>query len=383
MAGEWTIANHPIGDGGLLRRFETATHLTSLRRQILSVVALTWAPFVLFGSLYERISGREEPLLHDASVHVRLLVAVPMFLLSDRVFPPVCRRTISRLVAQSFVPEAAGPRLERLLRSATRLIDSPLPELLFAMLGLAVGLAALLGFVPASGLTHRTQMTAAQLWYGLVELPLFQFLLWRSLWRWAVWVRVLAGLSRIDLDLVDTHPDRRGGIRFLRAPSIVYCAILLFAISSVLCAVWGEKISETTTMGTFKPFLLLFATVGTGIAFGPLLVFTPRLLRARRDGVDDYGGLANDYGRRFHRRWIESGNREGLLGTGDIQSLTDLATAYRETVERLRLVLFDGYDMAILLAATLLPVVPVLLSHMPVEDVLRKLAGLLTGSRLR
>jgi hypothetical protein len=369
-----------IGEGGLLRRFETVLRLTSLRRQIATAVAITWVPLMLLGFVSEWISGHPEPLLRDLSMHVRLLVAAPMFLLLDQQFPLVCRRMLEQVVDQSFVPEDAQPRFDRMLRGVTRLADSSLPELLLAALGVALGLGAFFGFLPVSGITRSTGLTAAQLWYALTDWPFFQFLLWRSLWRWGIWVRILIGLSRIDLNLVPTHPDRRGGISFFRYPSIDYCAILLFAISSVLCAEWRGRYFLGTTLASFKPLLAMFGAVATLIAFGPLLFFSPQLFRARRQGLVECDGFATTHNRRFQREWIDESDSEGRVSR-NTQQLAAAVEIYRETVFQLRLVLFYGRDVVILLVATLLPVFPVMLIRVPPED-WQGLLGLLTGGRL-
>src|SRR5690606_4354971 len=108
-----------------------------------------------------------------------------------------------------------------------------IPEALLVLFALGVGVAALGGHLPIRGLSRgelaRGDLAPDQIWYALTDLPLFQFLLWRSVWRWAIWVGILVGCSRIELDLVPTHPDRCGGIRVLNLPSIGYCAMLLFA----------------------------------------------------------------------------------------------------------------------------------------------------------
>ena len=77
---------------------------------------------------------------------------------------------------------------------------------------------------------------------ALVSLPVFQFVLWRSLFRWGLWVFVLGGFSRVPLRLLPMHADRRGGIGFLKTPSINYCGVLLFAVSSALCGAWGTQV---------------------------------------------------------------------------------------------------------------------------------------------
>jgi len=357
----WTGVDFRIGEGGLLRRFETAAHLTRAGRQIVMAIAITWVPVMVFGLLHEHFAGPQEPLLRHAAMHVRLLVAAPVFLFIDQMFPRTCSVIIAQLVFKSFIPLADEPRFERVLRGAARLANSWVPEGVLLFVSIGLGVCALLGIVPASGVAPRSQWTPAQLWYALTDWPFVQFLLWRSLWRWVIWVRILFGLARIRLALVPTHPDRRAGISFLRLPSVGYCAFLLFAIASMMCAEWGDKLTPTASLSGFKPLLALFAGVGALIAFGPLLVFAPQLFRARRQGILECGARACDEGRRFQRRVAEGRSRKGEAPGVDVAALADVGAVYREAVDRLQIVLVDRRDLIGLLCATLLPVVPMML----------------------
>jgi hypothetical protein len=378
MDGTATFDDFHIGEGGLLRRLEAKCHLTKLRWQILWVVAVTWVPIVALGAF-----GRwSDPLARDLGVHVRLLVAAPVLLYLDLQFPTVCRRTILQLVEQEFIPEAEQPRLTRTLRAAGRLADSPVPELALAVVSVGLSFASLLQLVPLGSLVGWAVLTPVQLWYAIVALPLFEFLLLRSLWRWAIWVRVLIGLARIDLELEPTHPDCCGGIAFLRLPAIEYCATLLFVVASVVCATWHSRFEFGATVAGFVPLLLLFAIIGTLIAFGPLLLFVPHLQRARRAGLVDIGGLAAKLGRRFRRRWVQG--RDGAAdadadASGDAQALAAIASSYRNSIHGLRLLLFDLRDLVILIVATAIPVVPVMFARVPSEDWM-KLARVIGGS---
>lgn len=365
------VHDYRIGEGGLLRRCEAALHLTRLPWQIATILAITWAPIVVLG-LWR---GNPEALVHDPAVHVRLLVAAPVFLLLDQLFPAVCRYTLGQLHDQAFVPKACEQRVDRLLSNTARLADSSFPEALLAVFGLLLGLAALSGRLPIIGVNYRVELTLDQVWYALTDLPLFHFLLWRSVWRWAIWVRILCGLSRVRLALVPTHPDRTGGIRFLRLPSVGYCAMLLFAISSVLSAEWGTRFTLGATLSSFKPLLLVFALVAVCIAFGPLLLFAPQLWRARREGMHEVGSVATRFGRLFRSALLDPEQRIEKQTT---QELASLEQTYRETVKQLSLLLFDKYDLALLLLATLLPVVPVMLLHIPLED-WQELLALISG----
>ncbi len=381
MAAEQTLRAYRIGEGGPLRRIEIAAHLTSLPLQIATAVAGTWLPVMVIGLLEWRFTGQREPLLRDPSMHVRLLVAAPLLLALDHIFPRVCRTMLEQLQWKSFVPAADQPRFDRVLNSATRLADAALPEILLALLGLGLGVGALFGLLGTDGLSRHATFTAAQLWYTLTDWPFFQFLLWRSLWRWAIWVRILVGVSRIELDLVPAHPDRCGGIQFLRLPSVGYCAALLFAISSVLCAAWRAKFSTGATLSSFAPLLLIFATVGALVALGPLLLFAPRLSRARRDGLAEYGGLAVDVGRHLRRQRDLAHDPQRPLDDSDIAPMANLVEVYREAIDRLGLLLFDTRDLIVLLAATVAPLVPLMLFRVPGED-WRALLSAISGGLL-
>jgi len=368
-----------IGEGGLLHRVERAAHLTSLRRQILSVVAATWLPLVVMGAVTKLVAGREPPLLGELAVHVRLLVAAPVFLFLDREFPLLCRSALDDLVAGAFVSPDEQSRFERLVRRATRVADSSAAELLLAALAVALGLLGALGLVPLGGLARATPITPVQGWYALVGWPVFQFLLWRSLWRWAIWAAILVGLSRLRLRIVPTHPDRHGGLGFLTVPSNRYCALLLFALSSVLCAEWGTKLTFTSPT-SFEPWVLAVVAGGALVSFGPLLVFLPQLDRARLAGLTRCGLAATEYGRRFERHWPANGE-VSLFGDGSPVALAQVGAVYRDTVDRMRPLLVETRGAVALLVATLLPVVPVMLAHVPRED-WSILLNLITGGRV-
>ena len=375
----WTPTDFKIGEGGLLRRFETAAHLTRAGRQILTAIALTWVPVMTFGLISEHLQGQPEPLLRHATMHVRLLIAAPVLLFIDQMFPRTCSIILAQLAFKSFIPEDAEPRFQSILRSGARLANSWIPETLLLVVSIGLGVAALFGLVPASGVSSGGGWSPAQLWYTLTDWPFVQFLLWRSLWRWMIWVRILFGLARIRLDLVPTHPDRRAGISFLRLPSVGYCAFLLFAAASMLCAEWGDTLTLNASLSGFAPLLALFAGVGALIAFGPLLAFAPQLFRARRRGIIDCGARACDEGRRLQRR-ISRAQDDGdfTMASVEISALCDVGSIYREAVDRLQIVLVDRRDLIGLLAATLAPVVPMMLIRVPLED-WRNLVGMLTG----
>jgi hypothetical protein len=114
------------------------------------------------------------------------------------------------------------------------------------------------------------------------------------------------------------------------------------------------------------------------LVVGPLLVFAPQLAAARRTGLREYGTLAQRYVRDFDAKWVHGsgGADEPMLGSGDIQSLADLGNSFA-IIQDMRVVPVTKQAMFQLAVATVTPVVPLLLTLMPLEELLKKLFGIL------
>jgi hypothetical protein len=110
----------------------------------------------------------------------------------------------------------------------------------------------------------------------------------------------------------------------------------------------------------------------------PLLVFAPQLAQAKRTGLREYGTLAERYVRGFDAKWLRGAAPpdESFVGSGDIQSLADLGNSF-EVVRTMRITLFTKENILHLVAATLAPIVPLALTMMPLEELLKMLAGIL------
>ena len=114
------------------------------------------------------------------------------------------------------------------------------------------------------------------------------------------------------------------------------------------------------------------------LVFGPLVVFAAQLAQAKRTGSREYGTLAERYVREFDAKWLRGGAAadERLVGSGDIQSLADLGTGV-EVVRTMRVMPVTKEAILYLAAATLAPVVPLALTMMSLEELLKTLLGTL------
>jgi hypothetical protein len=128
----------------------------------------------------------------------------------------------------------------------------------------------------------------------------------------------------------------------------------------------------------FKYEILVLVLFLLCAVLAPLLVFAPQLSAARRKGLREYGTLAETYMREFDAKWLRGGapTDERLLGSADIQSLADLANSY-EVVRTMRFAPFGTGAILQLAAVTLAPVVPLILTMMPLDQLLKILFGML------
>jgi hypothetical protein len=356
-----------------------------LRRQALAAVAVGWVPLPILAAL-ENLLGTDSRLIWSLSVHMRLLVAVPLFLWSESVLERACERAVHAFIRDEFA--ADSNMLERIIRSTSRIRDSWWPEL--ALLGAAIALCQFLLWQGngATGLVGEQQvgareLSAVHLWYGFCGLPLFQFLLTRTLWRWLIWSAFLWRLSRLRLRLVPTHPDLAGGISHLARP-VQGFAVALLASSAVLASAWGSHIlAGQASLSSFATPFAALVLVAELVAVGPLLAFTGQLFQARSRGRLQYGAFALRYTLDFHVRWIEPPDQPiaELLGSPDIQSLADLANSFK-VVDSMRLVPFGPRLLSNVFVAIVLPMLPLCLSEMSLWELLSKIGQTLLGGRL-
>jgi hypothetical protein len=208
--------------------------------------------------------------------------------------------------------------------------------------------------------------------------PLFQFLMMRWYFRIFIWTRFLWQVSRLDLSLVPTHPDRVGGLGFLS--NTVYAFTPLAVAHGGLTAgfIANRIFFLGASLPQFKIEIAVLVVFLLGLVLGPLLLFTSQLAEAKRTGNREYGTLAERYVREFDVKWLRGGAPAGepLVGSGDIQSLADLNNSF-EVVRTMGIAPITKEAVVRLVAATLVPVAPLALTMMPLEELLKKLFGIL------
>ena len=373
----------------LLRRAHLSDDALMLQRRRIIVIALiAWLPLLALSALGGQLlgGGAAVPFLMDVDVHVKFLVAMPLLVAAELVVHQRMRAVARTFIDRRLIPENAKASLDAAIASAYRLRNSVSAELLLIAFVYVVGItiiwrhylsldAATWYATPTNG---GSSLTLAGAWYGYVSLPIFQFLLIRWYFRLFIWTRLLWQVSRIRLNLVPTHPDRLGGLGFLAATANAFVPLLM-AHGALLA---GQLANQIFYLGAnltqFRLEILLLVIFMVFIVVGPLLVFSPQLAETKRTGLREYGTLAQRYVRDFDAKWLrgDGSGGEQFLGTGDIQSLADLGNSF-EVVRSMRIVPVTKDAMFQLAVATVAPIVPLVLTLMPLEDLLKKLFGIL------
>jgi hypothetical protein len=375
--------------GGPLYQLFRRAHLSGgalelLRRRVVVLVALTWVPLLVL-ALWEGHAwdgGIRVPFLLDIDVHVRFLVALPLLVVAELVVNERMRPVLRQFWARGLVAEGSRARFEAAVASAFRLRNSIVAEVLLLVFVYGVGVLVMWRTNAALDVTSwygtpgggKLHPSAAGWWLGLVSLPTIQFLLIRWYFRLVIWARFLWQVSRLELRLVPTHPDRAAGLGFLGALSYAFSP-LLAAQGALLAGVLanrifyaGEKLPE------FKVEIIGVVALMVLFVVGPSMVFAPALAQAKRVGQREYGVLAQRYVREFDDKWLRGGAPSGepFVGSGDIQSLADLGNSY-EVIKEMRLVPFTVRTVFQLGVTTLAPIAPLLLTVFPLSDLLSQL----------
>lgn len=378
--------------GGPLFQILRRAHLSDegLRlavRRVLAIPLLAWLPLLLLAALDGTAVGGATslPFIRDLEVHVRFFVALPLLLAAEPVVHLRMRHLVGSFLERRLIPDDDMGRFQATIESTFSLRNSTVAELALIVLVYGLGITVFwrqflsldVATWYATPVGDATRLSLAGTWYGYVSLPIFQFLLLRWYFRIGIWMRFLWRVSRIPLHLVPTHPDRVGGLGFL-SQTIYAFAPLALAHGAMLAGPLANRIlflgSELSEFGLQVAALLVFVLC---LIIGPLAVFGPQLAAAKREGLREYGALAGRGVREFDTKWLRGGAPADapFVGSADVQALADLGNTY--DIVRTMSALPVTRDMLVqIVLATLLPIAPLVLTLMPLGDLVRALVGM-------
>ncbi|MEI6167489.1 MAG: hypothetical protein WCS52_09865 [bacterium] len=325
--------------------------------------------------------------LNVIGIHIRFLVAIPLFFLCETWVAPRMAEFTRDIVRSGVVPESERLALDGAIRRVGRMRDPWVMEICFLVV--VVVFALITPFLNLPGKTGNWEMLMAETggrvspvlgWYMWFCIPLFRFLMLRWLWHLGLWCYFLWKVKSLDLHLVPTHPDGAAGLGYLEIVQEHFGA-LAFAISAVMAASFAEDIvSGRMNFETLYLLIPMVLVLVLGLFIGPLLVFIPKLWECRITGWSEYMGMAFRYVSAFDKKWIrdEAATGESQLGTGDLQSLADLNNSV-SIVRGMRCVPASPRLANVLAVCAIIPLVPLIFLKYPLADLMAKMFQTLTG----
>lgn len=269
---------------GLLSR----RSLNSGPRAVLGITLTGGVPLLLALLFGER--GDFLRMLQNPGFMTRFVLFVAICFLMERTLEERVRGFLLRFAESGLLDDAARTKGAHAVTRALRLRDDWIAELV--CLALAVGLTLLslqtqIQTGEQAWLTTSAEegsgLTAAGWWVVVVSSPIFWFLVFRWLWRITVWGVLLFWISRLDLRLVATHPDKAGGIGFIGIYPNSFVPLVLGLSSVVAAAVYAQLDEGGIDAATYGKLMTAWLALVLAVFSLPLLAFMTPLGRLKNE----------------------------------------------------------------------------------------------------
>jgi hypothetical protein len=353
--------------------------LWNVGRRIAALIAIGWLPPLLI-TIFSNPGGLPS-FVTAYRIHARMLVAVPALLLGEIFMESRFGAVLAHLRRAGVLEARDMAHMDAVLARLVRLRDAFLPELAVLVLLIvhtATSYRGLVGLDPTAWLGQGAgadlRLTPAG-WYAvLISAPLFEFLLGLGLWKWLLWTFFAFNLSRRNLKLIATHPDKHGGLGFLGLTASAFAPIA-FAAVIVIGATWRHDIlHHAARLMDYRMPAIVLVLIIVAIALGPLLFFVPGLMALRRTAILEYGILGQIHSAEFHEKWIlhRAGHESEFLQPPESTTLANFGRNYQK-IAQLNPFPADTGSLYLLAAAVAIPALPVILAVVPLSVVLRDL----------
>jgi len=345
------------------------------RRAVLFALAC-WLPIVLWALVKGRLLHVEtgEPLLVHYGIHVRCLIVIPLLILAEDALHRHARLIAEQFMSSGVVTPAVRPDLDAVMRGIARLSDNSLPWVF------AIGVAVAWSIadppdahVDELGWSVATDGTVGfgGAWFAYVVRPVLGALLLGWVWRlllvtWWMW-----RITRLPLALVPTHPDRVGGLGFIKKLPVAF-ALVTIALSAMMASRFAhDVVHHGALLASFQLPVIAYAILWSLALTLPLFAIAPALWMARKRALPAYSALVGEQGRLVHRRWIERKPVEDvpLLSAAEIGPVADAAVLY-ESVQKIQVVPIGRRTLTTILVPMVIPFLVLPLLKFPLDTIL-------------
>ena len=320
-----------------LVRMRLAEPLPNLRLRTAVFVLLTWVPLLALTLVDGTAIGSKVgiALLRDFSVYGRFLLGLPLLIVAEAIIDPWIQRVVSTFNTSGLVRDEDRPAYYAALAKTKRLEDSALAEFIIALLAAFPLFLLFESEWRSNGVTAWHGSTSGGLspagwWFTFVSSPIIRFIIFRWLWRYALWTGLLYKIAKLNLNMMPVHPDHFGGLGFVVLAQKFF-GILFMAIG---CFMAGQFANSIVYFG--MPFvatngpMVAYVVLSVVLVVAPLTTLSPRLAETRRNGLTRYDQTGRHLTGAFDAKWGQRGGPlpDPLLGSSDPSTVIDYVSSY-------------------------------------------------------
>jgi len=353
------------------------------KRALLAAV-IAWVPLAVLALTESILTSRSvaQEFFSDLGVYGRYLLAVPFLVLAEGDCIPRFENVVRHFVDSGLVVDSDMGRYRHAVTSTQRFLNSIYDEIIVLVLAYAVVVAVLfylsVDLVPPWQRGNSGHLSAAGWWHILISVPLLLVLIIGWLLRLVMWGRFLFLMSRLDLHLLPSHPDHVGGLKFV-STSLRGFRFISFALAAIVAGGVGNRVLyHGSELKSFKNLVIVLIVLILLLSAGPLTVFVRRLRQAKKQGIFEYGALANRFGGQFESKWLTSKAvvDPEILTQPDFSATTDFYSVVANVYE-MRDVPFKAKDLIAPVLPAVVPFIAVALLTIPFQLVIDTLIKLL------
>lgn len=358
---------------GLIR--EGQRHIS--RRAALFVFIAWGVPLILCG-----IGGSGggfdamKEYLGELGVWARFFLAIALFVIMETQASAQLQRLLKQFSYAPILSRASFTQAAEAVKQAVRRRDSRGAELVCLI---AAGVVSWLLYARLMALGDYSwakqpgdtgaYVTVAGWWAIVVGNSLFSFLLFRWIWRFIVWSGLLKAFAQLDMRLVSTHPDGRGGLGFVGAYPNAFVLFVL-ALGCVIGAVLATQLVQESLEASLYGYVMALWLVLVLIAFCvPLLPFNKPLTQLKKQTSVRYNALATQHFREAERSMLGHNVAVADEDRGEAENTPD-PTKKMLLVDKQSVTLINLKALLPLQLAAVLPLAVAGAAMLPLQEIL-------------
>lgn len=350
-----------------------------VKQRALLLALVCWLPIAVWAAATGRLFAAEtgEPLLVHYGIHVRCLIVIPLLILAEEALHRKARAIAGHFVSSGLVTPALRPDFDAVMRGIAQLRDNALPWVF--VIGVAIAWST--ADPPSAHLDELKWSTDPSggvgfggVWFAYVVRPVLTALLLGWVWRLLLVTCWMWRITRLPLALVPTHPDRVGGLGFIKRLPVAFALVTIGLSAMMVSRFAHEVVHHGALLVSFYLPVAAYVVLWSLALMLPLFAIAPKLWATRKEALPAYAALVGEQGRLVHRRWIERKPVDDvpLLDAAEIGPVADAAVLY-ESVQNMQVVPIGRRTLTTILVPMVAPFLVLPLLRFPLDVILSTL----------